>query len=58
MITYKYCVYDDEHKIADSCFDTFEEAFDYAQDGLVTFIEEVPYIDGVECEDEIEIVWS
>jgi len=48
----KFVVHDDEARILDKEFDNFEDAYDYAQDGLVTFIYRV-------CGDEEEeIVWS
>lgn len=58
MITYKYCVTDEYQKIQTECFDTFEQAYDYAQNGLMTYITRIPYIDGIEQEDGEEIVWS
>lgn len=58
MPEYKYLAHDDEGKIKDKVFDKFEDAYDYCQDGLVTFISELVYEDGQEDEDLEEIVWS
>lgn len=58
MIVYKYLVHDDDHKISDQLFDEFADAFDYAQEGLITFIEEYPIEDGVEGEGEIVWTWD
>lgn len=58
MVEYKYLAHDDDGKISDKLFDSFAQAFDYCQDGLITFISEIKYIDGVEDEEGEEIVWS
>ena len=58
MTEYKYLAHDDEGQIKDKIFDKFEDAYDYCQDGLITFISELVYVDGNEDEDLEEIVWS
>lgn len=44
MTTYKYCVYDNKQKINNKCFNNFEDAYDYAQTGLDTYIEKIPVL--------------
>lgn len=58
MAEYKYLAHDDAGQIKDKVFDKFEDAYDYCQDGLVTFISELVYEDGQEDEDLEEVVWS
>lgn len=54
----KFYVYDDEQRIKDAEFDSFEEAYDYAQDGLMTYIEAECYIDGKACGSQIIWTWD
>ncbi len=60
MAKIKFYVHDDDGKIVDKDFDKFEDAYDYAQDGLVTFIFEVcDCCEDDDCEDCCEkVVWS
>jgi len=55
---YKYWVEDNELQIPSKEFNNFKDALDYAKDGLVTFVHEVPCTAGDCCDDEDEIVWS
>lgn len=64
MVEFKYVVYDDSDKhlgvdrvLADKEFDNIGDAFDYAQDGLYTYIFREKFVDGELDEDE-ECVWS